>query len=291
VIQLAFRVHVSPDSSAHDVRLYRNSREDVLATIPAVPGVTVEHKVIVDALPGDRFLVALAPGDTPGGTAALHVFVSDTTLPFPSTCRFAALFSEIAANNPKAVDNLCGGEVLYFDSSGPNSPPLGTQPVFPELGSTGYFEGDLYYHGNDLLTRDKEITVQLWALNTRLSDTRSWLFSDADEDVGGGLALELTNLSTKLEVSTVIKTSPATYASASFNYGAPTAWHFVRVIHASDTVTVCLDGARVGSAGLPGPIGSTIYPYLGRNATWETSFGLTGTIDDVRVFHSALPCD
>src|SRR5690606_31269169 len=73
VIQLALRAHVT--GGPHRVRLYRNSREDVLFTAAAAPGAAVAHTITLDALPGDRFLVAIEPGDPAGGTAAVHLFV------------------------------------------------------------------------------------------------------------------------------------------------------------------------------------------------------------------------
>jgi len=65
------------------VRIYRNSREDVLVTATAMPGVALDREITVDALAGDRFLVALAPEAMGAGNVAVQLFVNNTGAVFP----------------------------------------------------------------------------------------------------------------------------------------------------------------------------------------------------------------
>ena len=103
VIQLSFSAHVPSAGAAQRIRLYRNSREDALLTSIVAPGQTAGDMIVVDALEGDRFLIAVEPTGA-GGDLALHFFVSDPRVDFPSTCRLALAFE--SASDDK-VDNLC----------------------------------------------------------------------------------------------------------------------------------------------------------------------------------------
>ncbi|HEV7555144.1 MAG TPA: hypothetical protein VGO00_06820, partial [Kofleriaceae bacterium] len=58
VVQVSVLARVPDGEPPQQIRLYRNSREDVLFTGIAAPGSTLENAITLDALAGDRFLVA-----------------------------------------------------------------------------------------------------------------------------------------------------------------------------------------------------------------------------------------
>jgi hypothetical protein len=284
-IRIAFRAHAP--AGDHKIRLYRNSREDVLFTMPAAAGVTVEHQVTVDAVPGDRFLVAISADTDPGGAVALHVFVNGASATFPATCGLAVPFS-VPGTMGNTVDDLCRGELRSFVNDMPGELPHLAGP-YTELGDAAYFENS-YYEATAPLSSSTAMTVQLWLQIESSPAPDGWVFSNIDGDTGGGLALRFAGSTSKLVVSVVQSTNPTTYASQSVPIAAATSWHFVRVVHASDAVSICVDGVKVGSGPLTGPRTSGKPVNLGRNVG-DSSTYFIGETDDVRVFFEALPCD
>lgn len=290
VIQLALRAHIPADSVEHRVRLYRNSREDVLFTASASPGATVEHAITVDALSGDRFLVALEPIGNRGGTAAIHLFVIDAKKTFPSTCQLAVTFSDPSIVGSR-IDDLCrqGGLTSINNLMMPASPLLVTGP-FAYHGNGVYLDPGFFLYGSQPFDRGST-TIQFWVQNETPSGSKGWVFSDINEANARGLGIRFNNTSgLKLEASVVSATNPVTYTSQRIDVANPLAWHFVRVVHAGGMVTFCLDGARVMSFPLPDPAAPDRVPYFGRNAPSDTDY-FGGSLDDVRVFSDALPCN
>jgi 3D (Asp-Asp-Asp) domain-containing protein len=295
VIQLALHVYVPGDSVEHRVRLYRNSREDVLFTASASPGgATVAHTITVDALPGDRFLVALEPSGGQGGTAALHLFVIDANKTFPSTCQLAVTFSAPTIIGP-TIDDLCGGGLTSIDNAMLPAAPLLVTGPFAYQGMGGYLDPGYYLYGSQPLDRG-DTTIQFWVQNETPSTSKTWVFSDIDEVNARGLGIGFKNTSgnpsdLKLEASVVSATSPVTYTGQSIAFANPQNWRFVRVVHTGGVVTFCLDGARVMSFPLPGPAASGRVPYFGKNGASGVTDYFGGSLDDVRVFSDALPCN
>ena len=287
VIRIAFRAHVAAGGAGHAIRLYRNSREDVLFTLPAAAGTTVEHQVTVDALPGDRFLVAVAP-DGAGGAVALHAFVSDARTTFPATCQLAVPFS-VPGTMANTVDDLCRGELRSFSSGAPASPSLLPGP-YVEQGMAAYLENS-HYEAAEPLPLAGAMTVQLWLRTEGSGGPDGWVFSNIDVDIGRGIALRLQiSGSSKLEVSVVQNTNPITYTGQSAPIATPFGWHFVRVVHASGAVSICVDGVKAGGGALAGPSDSVEPVSIGRRARDAGTY-FVGDVDDARVFLEALPCE
>ena len=294
VIQLALHVYVPGDSVEHRVRLYRNSREDVLFTASASPGgATVAHTITVDAIPGDRFLVALEPSGGQGGTAALHLFVIDANKTFPSTCQMAVTFSDPTIVGP-TIDDLCGGGLTSLNNAMmPDAPLLITGP-YANQGMGGYLDPGYSLYGSQPLDKG-DTTVQFWVLNETPLVSKAWVFSDTDEVNARGLGIQFKNTSgnlsgLKLEASVVSSTTPVTYTGQSIAFANPQNWRFVRVVHTGGMVTFCLDGTRVMSFPLPGPTAPGRVPYFGKNGPADIDY-FSGGLDDVRVFSDALPCN
>ena len=294
VLELDVVVRVPAGQPDQLVRIYRNSREDVLFTAAAVASATFHQEITVDALPGDRFFVALAP--TSGGAVdiGVHVFVSATSDMFPRACQLAVPFSMASGNT---VANLCGAPGTHFeDATGANAPVLAVGP-FAELGPAADLARGTYFESPGILDKSADVTVQLWMRNDMLVNSNAaFAFSDLDLDIPGGLSIDLfqdDNGATQLEAFTATMVDP----SLEFNSGhAPwpgPGWHFVRVVHRDDTIELCIDGALATSfAAARGSLASTQHPYLGRNVMWTpTGSFYDGGIDDVRVFTGALPCN
>lgn len=76
-------------------------------------------------------------------------------------------------------------------------------------------------------------------------------------------------------------------------YPADGAWHFVRAVHTTGSVKLCLDGRQLTSIPVAtGKLASTYHPYIAKNVVWTPSGAFfDGGIDDVRVFSTALPCN
>jgi hypothetical protein len=289
-LQLVVRAHA--DGAGQRIRLYRNAREDLLITTAAVPaGATVERKVVVDALPGDRFLVALAPSGG-GGAAAVHFFVTDTRANGLTTCRLAVPFPGPVPAGSTSVDDLCGDVMEALDDNTPSMPFPRTDPFGGN--TAGYFEPGMHYRATTALSRGATMTYQLWVQHDANVPAvpYTWLFTDADEDLGGGIGIRVRYMPTpRIEASVVATTAPLAYADQFAPFPALTDYHFVRVIHGGDKVTICIDGTKVVTdQPLTGPTSSAIPPRLGRNANDPSTY-FFGGIDDVRVFAGALPCD
>ena len=292
VIQLQLGVFVPSGQPSQVIRVYRNSREDVLFTGTAQPGATLTSMVTLDALAGDRFLVALAPTAMGATDVGLQLFIVGTGAVFPSTCQVALPFASATGN---MVDNVCGSDFTSKDdTTGPTAPSLGTGP-FPELGMATTLVQNRYYDSATPLLRPGDFTIQLWIRHEMLVDsvTGAWPFSDEDLNAGGGVGMVIYDDtgSLKLSVDTCIDPVAVTFDNIVGPYPGDMGWHFVRVTYETGVLSLCIDGQRQAMKPMPGPFKSTFAPFVGRNENWTPQGSyFIGAIDDVRVFSTALPC-
>jgi len=280
------------------VRLYRNSREDVLFTAPAAVGSVFERAITVDALAGDRFLVAVAPSAMGASDVGLQVFVNTTGEVFPKSCQLAVGFEAATGNT---VTNACGAVVTYrdYDNADPNDiPPVLAAGPFAEQGMAADIPLTQYYTSPDVLMRTGESTTQLWIRHDAFDPGYAGTaFSDLDLDAYGGLQIALYDDTgtTMVEAATCTGITGNTINCVFSDVQWPSGggWHFVRVVHTGDQVRLCVDGTRLGSYALPaGKMATTYPPRIGRNVIWTPSGAFfDGGIDDVRMFGVALPCD
>ena len=294
MIQLSVRVHVPSGAAMQQVRLYRNSREDSLYTGIAMPGMTLEQAVTVDALAGDRFLLAFAPPAMGAADIGVQFFVSATGAAFPATCQLALSFSAASGNT---VANACGAVYTSKDyNTGAVAPALAAGP-FVELGKAADIVPDKYYEGADVLVKTGDTTTQLWVRHDQFVPSYAgFTITDEDLDQGGGLGIGLFETSggtPDIEIATCTDPNVLTFAFADAPWPNDHLWHFVRVVHTAGQVRLCVDGVRVASFAAPaGQLKSTFHPYIGRNVVWTPSGAFfDGGIDDVRVFTGALPCE
>jgi hypothetical protein len=297
VITLSIAVFVPASAPSQVVRLYRNSREDVLFTQTATPGVMLGHGITVDALPGDRFFVALAPMAMGAGDVGVQFFASAPGMVFPSKCQLAVPFSTFAGFK---VDNLCvANKLTYFnDMTGTvmTAPTLAAGP-FPEMGQAADIVPDRYYETAAILDKAGDTTIQFWIKHRSVvMFYGAHVFSDIDLDSPGGIDFDIYDNGSSginLDVTTTTATNPAAFAMTTAPFPTDHAWHFIRATHANGTVTVCIDGTKKASFALAaGKLGSTYHPYMGRNVRWTPAGSyFDGGLDDVRVLSTALPCE
>ncbi|HSI81955.1 MAG TPA: LamG domain-containing protein [Solirubrobacterales bacterium] len=293
VLYLSVRARFPGQSTGHKVRLYRNSREDTLFTERRLAGSGLfERTIIVDALAGDRFLLGLEPVSG-GGDVAVQFFVSTKRETTPRTCRLGVPFT-FADGGPSTIDNHCGPALMAMQNAIPTSPTPNPGP-YAQHGTAGVLEPDLYFRATAPLARSDDMTVQFWISDGMPSAPPlfGWMFSNLDLTTGGGLGIRLCYGSPpKLEVS-ISGADLCDGPSIDYPVSPPPSyeWHFVRVVHRSGSVTICLDGVARMTAPLLGPTESAQPPHLGRNGSGDTLMTFSGPIDDLRVFSEALPCD
>jgi hypothetical protein len=301
IVQLQLGVYVPNGGASQTVRLYRNSREDVIYSATADAGATLSQMVTLDALAGDRFLVAVAPPGAGAQDIGVQVFVVGDPGSFPQTCQLALPFMTAAGT---AVANACGPEMITsmnYNSAGSDTaipPTLGAGP-FTEQGKAAVFPMDNYYIAPSALARAGDTTVQLWVKNNGVVDTvtEAYAFSDMDLDNTGGITIGIfvSSVTSILTFSAVTctETTPQLVVDGPFApYPNDHAWHFIRAVHKGDDLQLCLDGVRVAHGSFPGKLQSSYPPYLGKNVIWTPSEpAYLGSIDDVRVFSTALPCN
>lgn len=301
VIKLSIDVAIPAAASEHTVRLYRNSREDVLFTGTGAPGATVQTSITVDALQGDRFLLALAPTGAGGADLAVHFFVNAGSGAFPTECQLGLQFTGAAPTTPM-IDNACGAQFTSRNEDGSGNvtdiAPTYTAGPFAELGNAAIFALGNYYKGADVMNRMGDTTTQFWMRQDAPGSEDAVMFSDLDLDTGmpGGLAVFRLMSDGNLGAQTCIDATDTSLNIVGQNaaYPAPaTGWHFVRVVHTNGQVKICVDGVRTASYALAAGKMVTGYPpYIGRDVIWTPSGAFyAGAIDDVRVLTTALPCN
>lgn len=286
VIRLAVRAYVPAGGPTQVLRLYRNSREDVLATIMTRPGELAVHQITVDALENDRFLLAFDPAQA-GASTAVHFFVIDTKRSFPQACQLAVPFTA-QGSDVNHADDLCRGELEVFNGDIPMPPFLQNDP-FDVPNAAAYFEPNIFYRAGEVIDRRGALTLQFWLqINVSAQEPRPWVFSDLA--LSGGIAIRLDTTTDPYKLAVVTRDG-GMEASQSVPYvPLPIMWHFVRVVHDGTTASICIDGAPAGTVPLGAPEPSTTRPHLGRNANLDTLAYFSGGLDDVRVFSGALPC-
>ncbi|HEY0194154.1 MAG TPA: LamG domain-containing protein [Kofleriaceae bacterium] len=288
---------VTDGHSAQQLRIYRNSREDALATLTVQPGAAAHtDEFVVDALAGDRFLVAAAPADGASpGAIALQIYANPTTKTmFPSTCQLAWTFDAAAGNT---VANACGPVMTHAIFDGADTPPALAAGPYPELGKAIDLNDTEYGYSTGVIDRSHDTTLQFWMkFRGILEPYDAWPFSDLDLNQPGGLGVALTEttpLRFDVQTTTAFNGSNIETADGIGAYPTDGAWHFLRVVHAGGNVAVCVDGHRQAQFALAEcHLQSTFSPWIGANQRWSPQGGhFNGLLDDVRIYSLALPCD
>jgi hypothetical protein len=293
VLQLSLHAFL-PAGDDQTIRLYRNSREDVLFTGIASAGTPLADKVTVDALPGDRFLVAVAPAGNGATGVGLQLFITAADQAFPSTCQLALRFDEIPSGN-SVTDALCAQAAFTHLASTGTSTPLMLGPApFTELGSSGIVPGTTYLHdfqGMKFADYSRDVTVQLWInLASFVGGGRATVFSDLGS-AGAGLELAILPGAPDMVMATT-RTTTSALVQATGSYPALGAWHFLRAVRTAANLRVCVDGALAASLNAtPVMAAAQHLPDLGKALQQPSNqASIDGNLDDVRVITGALPC-
>jgi concanavalin A-like lectin/glucanase superfamily protein len=282
-----------PAGDNQTIRLYRNSREDVLFTGIASAGTPVADEVTVDALPGDRFLVAVAPTGNGATGVGLQLFIADAEKAFPSTCQLALRFDEAPSGN-SVTDTLCAQTAFsHLESDGTLTPLTLVPAPFSQLGSSGVVGSATYLHDFERRSLDysQDVTVQLWInLMSFVSAGPASVFSDLDT-AGAGLQLTIVPGAPNMVVATT-RTTTSTQVQAMGPYPPLGAWHFLRAVRTAANLRVCVDGAPAANMdATPVMAAAPHMPDLGKDLPLPSSqASLAASIDDVRVITGALPC-
>jgi hypothetical protein len=294
VLQLSLHAFV-PAGEDQMIRLYRNSREDALFTGTATAGTVLASEITVDALPGDRFLVAVAPTGDGATDVGLQLFITAADQRFPSTCQLALRFDDLTVAN-SVSDVLClNGAFTHLSSAGTSTPLTRGPAPFTELGSSGIVPGTTYLHefeGTRFMDYSRDVTVQLWVdLGTFVNAGRASVFSDLGP-AGAGIELAISPGSPGT-VAVATRTTAGTLVQAAGAYPPPGAWHFLRVVRTAASLRVCVDGALAGNLDTAPVLSAAPHlPDLGKDlqaSSNQASFD--GDFDDVRVITGALPCN
>ncbi|HEX8109022.1 MAG TPA: LamG-like jellyroll fold domain-containing protein [Kofleriaceae bacterium] len=309
VIQLILHAYLA-SGTGQTIRIYRNSREDLLFTSPLTATSRVDHAVVVDALPGDRFLVAIS-GDAAASEVGLQLYVNATGLHFPNSCQLALSFAGVNTTTTTTVQDPCSK--YTFTSLEFTAPPpaqtFAATPFVPGPGPypeqmPGVSVGQGMFLQRDgaapmnALDWSHDTTVQLWAQPTMLDQLKSdsFLFDDFDIEACGGVELSVGEVSgTDPHITLHGCTDPVTMADSAITpapfFPPDSAWHFVRVVRNAAGFDLCIDGVYVASLPVkPGPIASNNPPDLGKPLVYNEGASYVGGVDDVRVFTAALPC-
>jgi hypothetical protein len=297
VIKLNLRALV-PSGDDQTIRVYRNSREDVLFTGIATAGIILDHEITLDALTSDRFLVAVAPTGTNGVTdVGLHLTISTVGVTFPSACQLALRFENITGSS--TADLSCRhGVFTHVGSAGtPVSLVTGGGP-FIQQGNGVKVPGGTYLHDflpTDLIDHSQGVTVQFWFRMTGfVGSSPAFPFSDMDLDAGGGIAISLVPATQPtIEVQTCTSSIGPTFASAVAPYTDDGMWQFMRVVHSATEIRVCLNGKYLTKVAAATTKAANSYPPdLGKDVfVGPAQAFFDGSLDDVRVITGALPCD
>lgn len=309
VIQLVLRAYL-PSGPDQTIRIYRNSREDLLFTSPLTATNRVDRAVVVDALRGDRFLVAIS-GAEAASEVGLQLYVNATGQPFPSSCQLALSFTGVNVMTSTTVQDPCS-KYTFTSNAFTAPPPAQTFAATPFVPGPGPYPeqtpGVVVGQGGFLL-RDgpapmtaldwsHDLTVQLWAQPTMLAqlNTASFLFADFDIDACGGVELSV-RAPNGADPRITLRgcTDPVTMADTTITpapaFPLDSAWHFVRVVRNAAGFDLCIDGTYVASLPVkPGAVASNNPPSLGKPVVYDEGASYIGGFDDVRAFTGALPC-
>ncbi len=293
VLQLSLHALVPDGAVPQTIRLYRNSREDVLFTGTAAAGATLARTVTLDALKGDRFLVAVAP---PGGGATdvgLQLFVSAPPgTKFPSTCQLALPFESMSGNST-TVDPCRGETFTSLDPGGLITMVLANGP-FMEQGQAVKLPQEGYVQDTKaVLDYSGDVTVQFWFLLQQFSSVNpAWIFSDRDPALSGGVGIVLIPGSSPAIQASAGDPQSASFTEISGPYLGVGSWQFVRVVRSRGNLALCLQGARLAASSTSTQnLMSKQGVVMGLGTGTDISGVFEGQFDDVRVITGALPCD
>lgn len=297
--QIGLRAFVPESAVVQQLLIYRNSREDVLFAGPALPGDTFERTLFIDAIPGDRLVVSLAPNA--GGPVEIGVELFISNVGTTSRCQVALDFEPGKAAGSTMTAH-CGDPFTFMqyeatppdvpDANTPKPPVLAAGP-YPELGQAASIASNHYFKGVNVLNKGEEFTWQYWMKINALDPIYDvWVVSDMDLDTYGGIGNAVYQRAA-VRFDTQLGNEGADYLGSNAEFSQVGQWAFIRVSYANGKLSTCVNGKRFSSLDVPAAKLRSNYPlHLGKNVVWPSQVAVyNGLLDDVRVFSAALPCE
>jgi len=281
-------------TAVHELRFYRNTYDDLVKRV-VFDADAADHSYSfpVEAIHGDRLLMALYPQGTATGTpVGVEEFVSRNTGAFPGACGATVRFEEISG---AGVKEDCG--VITYTARQPDggsgymdlNPTVVAGPIAALGNAVHLDEGQYILPTGGPANYTGSFTIQMW-VKTAPSWTTMTLWADWHDTADGGTNLAITSGGTFY--ATVLYPVGQS-KDLSFAWPTDGAWHHVRFVRnaAAARIELCLDGKFKGSTPLSGSLDLTsdTPPFIGRNVTYNPPYFI-GDIDDVRLFARALPC-
>lgn len=295
----------APTGVAVTLLLVRNSRFDsVLEERFTTRSQPAAFDLEVDVLPGDVVRLIAIPDDALRVPLAVSFYVSEARS--PGQCQMASNFAP--APDSVVFPDLCGSASFQDGSDtdttcenpDPLCPPTSDLPAPPGVpGRARHFEtgASVGYLGAPN-RYDGDFSVQFWGNLLFGGNGLETVLGDAD--CAGGLRLlrqhRVGTISSDIRLD-VFYPDPVSEGCPDGGGAITTRlieeeWRFFRITRstATGTVRLCIDGAFVGAALVPGDadMSATEPMWLGRDPPSPAAF--RGAIADLRVFDVALPC-
>lgn len=307
VIRVQGRIRL-PDgvASAESLRvtISRNARHDYAASSTIIPTTTpAEIDELVDVLPGDRVLVIFEQrtGAMPV-PFGVQLWVTRMGVPPEDRCLVGLPFDE-----PTPLRDLCGELDVDNLTDGIGSPPgpstlgAGASPLLGE--ARDLVEGQYLRVGSSPIDYSGDFTVQVWARVTPGASFIQAFYADSTSDAPpGGVSISMSSgqgyartFHPRGSGTCVSEPVPGVcLVGSSLGTISEGEWHFFRMSRstADDEILVCVDGQRRARLAVDGALDlTTSYaPHLGRNVVFNPAY-MDGSLDDVRVYEVALPCE
>jgi hypothetical protein len=276
-------------AAPQEIRVYRNTRADLLYHSIVDPGEETPLDLSIDVLAGDRLYIAVS--ESLAGERE-PVAIAAQLSPAGRFCPFALRFDEVTT---PALLEECGGRTytarrITSSSVGSVIRPMTVPSVIAPHGTAIRFnKGDYLLPGEGSLDYSGSVSVQWWmrfpepgefALNDE-----TVVFSDTDDT--GALGLDVV-VSTDGRVKPLFDGESSLFVSLSDHE-----WHHFRFVRDADAnmMYVCRDGHYIASRYLPATnVTSNHLPYIGHDGGLLAPY-FNGVLDDIRVVYRALPCE
>ncbi|HMG56644.1 MAG TPA: LamG-like jellyroll fold domain-containing protein [Kofleriaceae bacterium] len=295
VIQLSLRAYLASGTD-QTIRIYRNSRVDLLYAAPLTATNLVEHTLVVDAIMGDRFLVAIS-GALAASNVALQLYVNATGDQFPAQCQLAMPYPSL---DPTKVSDPCGGSSFTYYAYNTIS-HAATATAVPRLpGPFSELAQAIDVTQSHFLSRDPshvvdwthDTTLQFWLRLRTAGAPQAIVVNDLDPDQCSGVELSVFPLGTpQLQLQACVNPATTAFDFKTTPFPASVAWHFIRLVRTTDRYELCIDAAHAFTLpALPDAMPTVNAIDIGKAGTAPSDTFLDGQIDDLRVFSAALPC-
>lgn len=281
------------------VALSRNARHDSVHVQSFLSSATEEALAVdVEALAGDRIQLTLLPNaadsDEPIAFDFTVTLLGGAGEIFPGRCQFAATF-----DGPQPLEDKCGNATLddLFEDPATTVTASGDSVNGLYDQARTFVEGQYLDSTGTAMDYSGDFTIQFWANPTNPQPSFDTIpYSDINTGVPGGvqIVLDLDSPGDSDFRAAYTWNDPGAPDPLNVITGTiPGAgWHFYRFSRDREagTVSWCIDGAVQGSDAMPAGFDMTSdqTPNIGK-ASFGTPY-FAGSIDDVRIFRRALPC-